>query len=61
LQRAKLSSCQLPMYFLGWRGWLRVRDGYRQKKGSAFTLSAFHDSALKEGAVPFPMLERLLQ
>jgi len=61
LQRAKLSSCQLPMYFLGWRGWLRVRDGYRQKKGSAFSLSAFHDSALKEGAVPFPMLERLLQ
>jgi uncharacterized protein (DUF885 family) len=60
LQRAKLSSCQLPMYFLGWRGWLRVRGGYQQKKGAAYSLAAFHDSALKEGAVPLPVLERLL-
>ena len=30
LQRAKLSSCQLPMYFVGWRGWNRVRDEYQQ-------------------------------
>jgi uncharacterized protein (DUF885 family) len=60
LQRAKLSSCQLPMYFLGWRGWLRVRDAYKQKKGAAYRLSEFHDSALKEGAVPLPVLDRLL-
>jgi uncharacterized protein (DUF885 family) len=60
LQRAKLSSCQLPMYFLGWRGWLKVRDGYKQRKGAAFVLSEFHDTALKEGAVPLPVLERLL-
>ena len=33
LQRAKLSSCQLPTYFVGWRGWLRVRDQYKQKQG----------------------------
>ena len=26
LQRAKLSSAQLPMYLLGWRGWIRVRE-----------------------------------
>ena len=26
LQRAKLSSAQLPAYFVGWRGWLAVRD-----------------------------------
>jgi len=25
LQRAKLSSAQLPMYFIGWRGWLLAR------------------------------------
>lgn len=61
LQRAKLSSCQLPMYFLGWRGWLRVRDEYRHNKGSAFSLAAFHDAALKEGAVPLPTLGKLLQ
>jgi len=61
LQRAKLSSCQLPMYFLGWRGWLKVRDEYRQKKGAAYTLSGFHDTALQAGSVPLPVLGALLK
>ena len=26
LQRAQLSSCQLPMYFAGWKGWLEARE-----------------------------------
>ena len=60
LQRAKLSSCQLPMYFVGWRDWLRVRDAYRAAQGSAFNLHDFHDRALKEGAVPLPVLAHLL-
>ena len=61
LQRAQLSSCQLPMYFLGWRGWLRVRDEYKQAKGASYSLATFNDSALKQGAVPLPALSRLLQ
>jgi len=60
LQRAKLSSCQLPMYFVGWRDWLRMRDLYRQTQGPAFSLHDFHDRALKEGAVPLPVLAHLL-
>jgi len=60
LQRAKLSSCQLPMYFVGWRDWLRVRDAYKQTKGSEFSLHEFHDRALKEGAVSLPVLAQLL-
>jgi len=60
LQRVKLSSTQLPMYFLGWRDWLRVRDLDKQVKGSAFSLHDFHDQALKEGAVPLPVLAHLL-
>ena len=40
LQRAKLSSCQLPDYFVGWRGWQRVRDEYRQAQGAAYNLAA---------------------
>lgn len=60
LQRAKLSSTQLPMYFLGWRDWLRVRDLAKQTQGAAFNLHDFHDKALKEGAVPLPVLARLL-
>lgn len=60
LQRAKLSSTQLPTYFVGWRDWLRVRELVKQTKGASFNLHDFHDAALKEGAVPLPVLARLL-
>jgi uncharacterized protein (DUF885 family) len=60
LQRVKLSSTQLPTYFVGWRDWLRVRELEKQAKGGAFNLHDFHDRALKEGAVPLPELARLL-
>ena len=60
-QRAQLSSCQLPMYFIGWRGWLDAREAYQKRKGTAFQLREFHDAALKESAVPMPALPSLLQ
>lgn len=60
LQRAQLSSCQLPTYFAGWKGWLQVRDDYRKKQGNSFSLKDFHERALKESAVPLPVLDRLL-
>jgi uncharacterized protein (DUF885 family) len=61
LQRAQLSSCQLPTYFAGWKGWLDVRERYKQRKGSAYSLKEFHERALKESGVPLPALETLLQ
>ena len=61
LQRAKLSSCQLPTYYAGYKGWLAVREHYQSKRGSAFSLKDFHENALKQGAVPLPVLDRLLQ
>ncbi|HEV7614118.1 MAG TPA: DUF885 domain-containing protein [Steroidobacteraceae bacterium] len=61
LQRAKLSSCQLPTYYAGYKGWLAVREHYQSKRGSTFNLKEFHESALKQGAVPLPVLDRLLQ
>ncbi|HTA41074.1 MAG TPA: DUF885 domain-containing protein [Bryobacteraceae bacterium] len=60
LQRVKLSSTQLPTYFVGWRDWLRVRELDKQAKGGGFSLHDFHDQVLKEGAVPLPVLARLL-
>ena len=60
LQRVKLSSTQLPTYFVGWRDWLRVRELIKKTKGGAFSLHDFHDRALKESAVPLPVLGRLL-
>jgi len=61
LQRAKLTSCQLPVYFVGWRGWQDLRDAYKKSKGGAFSLSEFHNRALRQGAVPLPVLEPLLK
>lgn len=60
LQRAKLSSCQLPTYYIGWRLWSRIRDEQQKAKGGAFNLAAFHDAALAKGAVPLTVLGRLL-
>jgi uncharacterized protein (DUF885 family) len=59
LQRAKLSSCQLPAYFVGWSDWLRLREQYLKKRPSS-SLSNFNDWALREGAVPLPAMTRLL-
>ncbi len=60
LRRAKLSSCQLPAYYVGWRDWLRVREHYKTHRGAAYKLAEFNEQALKAGAVPLPVLARLL-
>src|SRR6476660_10405111 len=43
LQRAQLSSVQLPTYYSGWKGWIAARDRYRQERGPAFSLREFHE------------------
>jgi uncharacterized protein (DUF885 family) len=53
-QRAQLSSCQLPMYFLGYTGWRDVRAH------TNLPMAEFHDRALKEGAVRMPSLGGLV-
>jgi uncharacterized protein (DUF885 family) len=60
LRRAKLSSTQLPTYFVGWRDWHRLQDKYQQIQGTNFSPKEFRERALKEGAVPVPVLARLL-
>jgi uncharacterized protein (DUF885 family) len=60
LQRAKLSSCQLPSYYVGWNAWTKLREDYRKSKGGAFSLSEFNDRALKVGAVPPASLRAIL-
>jgi uncharacterized protein (DUF885 family) len=59
LQRAKLSSAQLPTYFVGWRGWHRVRQRYSEGR-SEFDVREFNESAFRSGAVPLPVMARLL-
>ena len=61
LQRAKLSSCQLPTYYAGWSGWLAARADYQKSAGATYSLSDFNDRALREGAVPLSGLAALIQ
>ena len=60
LLRAKLSSTQLPTYFLGNRQWWELRKQYQAKKGSAFNLEAFHNRALDQGPLPIEYLEKII-
>jgi uncharacterized protein (DUF885 family) len=60
LQRAKLSSVQLPTYFVGWLDWHRLRRRYEAEQGDRFSLRRFHEEALRAGAVPLPVLSRLM-
>jgi uncharacterized protein (DUF885 family) len=60
LQRAKLSSTQLPTYFVGTTEWWKVRRAYQAAKGKDFSLAEFHDRALDQGALPVPWVGELL-
>lgn len=60
LQRAKLSSCQLPTYFAGYRAWKQLRAAAEKAEGAKFVPGEFHRKALSAGALPLPTLGRLL-
>ena len=60
LVRAKLSSTQLPTYFVGTQQWWQLRKKYQAAKGSAFTLEEFHDKALDQGPLPIEYLEKII-
>lgn len=60
LRRAKLSSTQLPTYFVGWQAWRRVRREAESRTGASFDLRAFHDRVLSYGAIPMGALGRLM-
>jgi uncharacterized protein (DUF885 family) len=60
LQRAKLTACQLPTYYVGTKGWWALRKKYEAAAGASFDLRVFHDRALDAGELPLPLLEGLL-
>jgi len=61
LQRAKLSSTQLPTYFFGTTEWWKVRKAYQAAKGKDFVMAEFHDRVLDEGALPVPWVGELVK
>lgn len=60
LRRAKLSSTQLPTYFVGTRQWWALRKKYEAARGKAFTLEEFHNRALDEGPLPIEYLQKII-
>ncbi|MFZ0523278.1 MAG: DUF885 domain-containing protein [Candidatus Acidiferrales bacterium] len=60
LQRVKLSSTQLPTYYVGIREWFALRQKYQAAAGKNFDLLKFHDLVLDEGPLPVPVVERLV-
>jgi uncharacterized protein (DUF885 family) len=61
LQRAKLSSTQLPTYFVGTTEWWKVRRAYQAARGKDFSLAEFHDRVLDQGALPVPWVGELVK
>ena len=60
LTRVKLSSTQLPTYYVGVREWLAFRKKYQDAMGKNFDMQKFHDSALDEGPLPVSIVEQLM-
>jgi uncharacterized protein (DUF885 family) len=60
LQRAKLTSTQLPTYYVGIREWFELRKKYQAAAGKNFDLLKFHDLVLNEGPLPVPVVEKLV-
>ena len=59
LLRVKLTSVQLPQYYVGWKDWFEVRDHY-QNETNDFSLSSFHDKMLRSGPAPLRELGYLV-
>jgi uncharacterized protein (DUF885 family) len=60
LQRAKLTSTQLPTYYVGIREWFKLRKQYQARAGKQFDMLRFHDQVLDEGPLPVPVVGSLV-
>jgi uncharacterized protein (DUF885 family) len=54
--RAHQSSCQLSTYFVGRMAHYRLRQQIERELGDRFTLRAYHEAVLRQGAVPVKYL-----
>lgn len=56
--RMRLSSTQLPTYFVGYQEWKDLRAAAEARPG--FTLRSFHDEALSHGSPPVRFIRQLM-
>jgi uncharacterized protein (DUF885 family) len=52
--------CTAIMYWLGTQCIVDLRETLRVKRGSAFSLKAFHDELLSFGSIPVPLISRIM-
>ena len=60
LRRAKLSSTQLPTYYVGKKDWLQLRKDYQAAMGPKFNLAEFHNKVLDQGPLPIMYLRQIV-
>ncbi len=60
LLRAKLSSTQLPTYYVGLREWLAFRKRYQETAGEKFRHAEIPRSRARPGPLPVPVVEKLV-
>jgi len=60
LQRAKLSSTQLPTYYVGYNDWTKLRQDYQKAKGKDFDMLQYHDMVLDLGPLPIDAVRSLV-
>ncbi len=58
--RARVSSAQLPTYFVGWREHWSLRREAQAKAGDAFDMKAYHDQLLGFGSPPVRISRQLM-
>ncbi|HKE47358.1 MAG TPA: DUF885 domain-containing protein [Rhodanobacteraceae bacterium] len=58
--RARLTSAQLPTYFVGWQEHLDLRKEAEKRAGEKFDLKAYHDKLLSFGSPPVRYARELM-
>jgi uncharacterized protein (DUF885 family) len=58
--RARLTSAQLPTYFVGWQEHLDLRAEAEKRAGDKFDLKAYHDKLLSFGSPPVRYVRELM-
>lgn len=59
-KRARLTSAQLPTYFVGVQEHFDLRKAVEAKQGSSFALKAYHDNVLSYGAPPVRFVKAMM-
>jgi len=58
--RARLTSAQLPTYFVGWQEHMDLRKEVEKREGDKFDVKAYHDKVLSFGSPPVRYVRELM-